>query len=179
MLWGGGLLPTYMLIYKLKLMNNIFALILPGAVPVFNVVLMLNFFRGIPKSLEESAKMDGANHWTILFKIFIPLSVASIATLSLFSLIGHWNSWFDGIIYMNTNSNYPLSSYLQTMIVMTDMDTISRNLSQNTDIPFYQFLSEKNMRSAQIVVGSLPLIMVYPFVQRYFKQGMTLGSVKE
>jgi putative aldouronate transport system permease protein len=179
MLWSGGLMPTYMLIYKLGLMNNIFALILPGAVPVFNVVLMLNFFRNIPKNMEESAKIDGAGNWSILFNIYLPLSLASIATLSLFSFIGHWNSWFDGIIYMNTNNKYPLSSYLQTLIIMTDMDTLSRNLTQNMDIPFYKFLSAKNMRSAQIVVGAFPLIAVYPFVQRYFKQGMTLGGVKE
>jgi putative aldouronate transport system permease protein len=179
MLWSGGLMPTYMLIYKLGLMNTLFALILPGAVPVFNVVLMLNFFRGLPKSLEESAKLDGANHWIILFSIYLPLSLASIATLSLFSFIGHWNSWYDGIIYMSSNNKYPLSSYLQTLIIMTDMDSLSRNLSQNMDIPFYKFLSAKNMRSAQIIVGAFPLIAVYPFVQRYFKKGMTLGSLKE
>lgn len=175
MLFGGGLIPAYMIVFKTKLIDTIWALILPGAVPVFNVVLLLNFFRGIPKELEEAAFIDGAGHWKILSKIYLPLSAAALSTITLFCFIGHWNSWFDGIIYMNSNKNYPLQSYLQVLVLKTDLTSISFDKS----IKDYSNLSNNNLKAAQVILGTIPIMIVYPFIQRYFTQGITLGSVKE
>ncbi len=175
MLCGAGLIPTYMVVYKVGLIDNILALILPGAVPVFNVILLLNFFRSIPKTLSEAAFLDGAGHWTCLFKVYLPMSYAALSTLVLFCFIAHWNAWFDGIIYMNSSANYPLQSYLQTLVIKTDLTSVSSNKA----IANYDMLSNNNLKSAQIILGTLPLIILYPLIQKYFAQGITLGSVKE
>ena len=119
MLFNGGLMPTYYIVSKTKLIDTVWALIIPGAVPIFNCIVLMNFFRGIPSELEESAKLDGASQWQILWRIFIPISKPSLATIILFSLINHWNSWFDGLIYSNHTTNYPLQSYLQTLVTST------------------------------------------------------------
>ena len=173
MLFYGGLIPTYMLISKLKMLDTIWALVLPGAVPVFSVVLMLNFFRQVPIELEEAALIDGANHFTTVFLIYIPVSLPSIATILLFSVVGHWNSWFDGLIYANFPHNYPLQSYLQTVVVMRDLTRLTadewKNLSQ---------ISDRTVKAAQIFMGALPILCVYPFLQRYFIKGIVVGSVK-
>lgn len=173
-LFGGGLIPTYMTLQKTGLIDTIGALIIPSAVPVFSVVILLNFFRGLPKELEEAAFMDGAGHFTILFKIFIPLSKAALATLLLFSIVGHWNSWFDGLIYINRPENYPLQSYLQSVVIMGN-DTALTAL----DDEMLATLSDRTLHAAQIFLGALPILLIYPFLQRYFMQGIVLGSVKE
>ena len=113
MLFNGGLMPTYYIVSKTKLIDTVWALIIPGAVPIFNCIVLMNFFRGIPSELEESAKLDGASQWQILWRIFIPISKPSLATIILFSLINHWNSWFDGMFYMNNPNNYRLWSLPQ------------------------------------------------------------------
>jgi putative aldouronate transport system permease protein len=172
-LFGGGLIPTYMVIQKTGLLNTIWALIIPNAVPVFSVVLLLNFFRGLPKELEESAFIDGAGHFTVLWKLFVPLSLPALATLTLFSMVGHWNAWFDGIIYMNSPDNYPLQSYLQSVVIMQDLAVQSLT---NDDL--LKQISNKTFRSAQIFLGALPILLVYPFLQRFFMKGIILGSVK-
>lgn len=155
--------------------DTIWSLILPNAVQTYYCILMLNFFRGIPTALEESAKLDGANQWTILTRIFLPLAKPSIATITLFSLVMHWNSWFDGLIYSNYTSNYPLQSYLQTLVTLTtedlansDLDTILRFANTNNT----------NMKSAQIFISIIPLMVVYPWLQKFFTKGLTVGSVK-
>ena len=135
----------------------------------------MNFFRGIPKELEESAKIDGAGQWRILFQIFIPLSKPSIATITLFSLIGHWNSWFDGLIYSNHTENYPLQSYLQTLVVSTTEALTSGDLKEIMDLTQ---VNDTNMKAAQIFISIIPLMIVYPFMQKHFTKGLTLGSVK-
>jgi putative aldouronate transport system permease protein len=173
MLFSGGLMPTYFIVAKTGLIDTIWSLILPGAVPIFSIIVLMNFFRGIPSELEESVRLDGANQLQILTKIFIPLSKPSIATITLFSLIGHWNSWFDGLIYSNYTANYPLQSYLQTLVVATtdfdfsDLDSIAAMMVNDT-----------NMKAAQIFISIIPLMLVYPFLQRYFTTGLILGSVK-
>ncbi|WP_409343333.1 carbohydrate ABC transporter permease [Paenibacillus sp. MBLB4367] len=172
-LFGGGLIPTYMVIQSTGLLNSIWALIIPNAVPVFSVVLMLNFFRGLPRELEESAFIDGAGHFTILWKIFVPLSLPALATLTLFSIVGHWNAWFDGIIYMNTPVKYPLQSYLQTAVIQEDLAAMSVN-----DQKLIKELSNKTFRAAQLFLGALPVLLVYPFLQRFFISGIVMGSVK-
>ncbi|TSB46608.1 carbohydrate ABC transporter permease [Alkalicoccobacillus porphyridii] len=174
MLFNGGLIPTYILVQNLGLINTIWALVLPGAVNVFNLILMLNFFRtGVPKSLEEAALMDGAGHFRILFSIYLPISLPAIATVGLFTLVGQWNSWFDGLIYLTDASKFPLSTFLQTIIVQNDYSQMNVNADE------MKAMSERTVRSAQIFIGALPIIMVYPFLQRYFVKGIVLGSVKE
>src|SRR5699024_4841942 len=117
MLFSGGMIPTYLVVKQLGLINSLWALILPGAVPIGSVILIMNFFRGVPKSLEEAAVMDGASPWTTLWKIYIPLSMPSLATVSLFSIVGTWNDFFGGLIYMTKTQNYPLMTYIQSMTV--------------------------------------------------------------
>lgn len=175
MLFSGGLMPSYFIVAKTGLIDTVWSMILPGAVPVFSCIVLMNFFRGIPLELEESARLDGANQWQILTKIYLPLSKPSIATITLFSLIGHWNAWFDGLIYSNYTSHYPLQSYLQVMVTST-LDAIQTNdlksLMEQTQI------NDTNMKSAQIFISTIPLMIIYPFLQRYFTTGLTVGSVK-
>jgi putative aldouronate transport system permease protein len=173
MIINSGLIPWYMTINSLHLTGTVWALVLPGALPVFNVVLMLNFFRAIPGELEEAAFIDGASHFTIMARIFVPISKASIATISLFSLVNHWNSWFDGIILMKKPSQYPLQSYLQTVIIQGDTA-----LKSMTDWQSMALVSDRTLKCAQIFISTIPIILAYPFLQRYFVKGMVLGSVK-
>lgn len=174
MLFNGGLIPLYMTIKTLGLLDSIWALVLHNAVPIFNVLILLNFFRGLPKELEEAAFMDGAGHWTVLWRIFVPLSTPSLATIMLFSVVGQWNSWFDGIIFMNSPHNYPLQTYLYT--VVTAVDSL---LANTVDISVLAEVSDRTAKSAQIFLGALPILLVYPFLQRFFMKGIVLGSVKE
>jgi len=172
-LFSGGLIPSYILIQKLGLMNTIWALILPGALSVWNVILMMNFFRGLPKELEEAAYLDGAGHIKTLILVYVPLSLPAIATLSLFTMVYQWNSWFDGMIYMSDIKNYPLASLLQTIIVQQDLSKI------NVDPSMLENISQRTVRAAQIFIGALPILMVYPFLQRFFVKGIVIGAVKE
>lgn len=175
MLFNGGMMPTYFIVAKTGLIDSIWSLILPGAVPIFNCIVLMNFFRGVPEELEESAVLDGSNQFQILTKIYLPVSKPSIATVTLFSLITHWNSWFDGLIYSNHTENYPMQSYLQTMIVSTSQ--AFENMDVDTMLDLLN-VNETNMQSAQIFISIIPLMLVYPFLQKYFTTGLTLGSVK-
>jgi putative aldouronate transport system permease protein len=172
-LFSGGLIPWYMIIRQTGLIDKFWALIVPGALPVFNVILLANAFRSIPKELEEAAAMDGAGHWTILFKILLPLSLPVLATVTLFVAVAHWNAWFDGLILMNSPAKYPLQSYLQTIIVNPD----PRMLSER-DLALLQLISNRTTRAAQIFIAMIPILVIYPFLQRYFTTGIKLGSVK-
>jgi putative aldouronate transport system permease protein len=174
-LFSGGLIPWYVVISKTGLIDSIWALILPGALPVFNVIVLLNFFRGLPKELEEAAFIDGASHWTVLWKIFAPLSKPALATLTLFCVVNHWNSWFDGLILMNRSEHYPLQSYLQTVIINPE-NFISMARGEYSDL--LNFVNARTSRAAQLFVGTLPILLVYPFLQKYFTSGLVLGSVK-
>ncbi|MEH7180204.1 carbohydrate ABC transporter permease [Neobacillus vireti] len=174
MLFHGGLIPSYILIQKLGLINTIWALVLPTAINVFNMILLMNFFRtGVPKTLEEAAIIDGASHFKILFQIYLPISMPAIATVGLFTMVSQWNSWFDGLIYMTDAMKYPLSTFLQTVIVQQDLSQM------NVDPEELKNLSERTSKSAQIFIGALPILLVYPFLQKYFVKGIVLGSVKE
>ena len=172
--FSGGTIPNFILIRNLQLFDSIWALVLPGAVAVGNVVLLLNFFRGIPKSLEEAAMIDGASQFTILFKVFLPVSKPALATILLFTIVGHWNAWFDGILYMNSPANYPLQSYLSTLNV-----NINTSLMTSEELAIMKNVSDETLKSAQIFLGTLPIMLVYPFLQKYFVKGIVLGSVKE
>jgi putative aldouronate transport system permease protein len=173
MLFNGGLVPWYIMIQKLHLMNSIWALILPSALNVWNIILMMNFFRGVPRDLEEAALIDGANHFTTLLRIYLPLSLPAIATISLFTMVYHWNSWFDGLVLINDYRKYPLATFLQTIIVQRDFSKVSIDPSELANI------SERTVKAAQIFIAALPILLVYPFLQRFFVKGMVLGAVKE
>jgi putative aldouronate transport system permease protein len=172
-LFSGGLIPWYMVIRQTGLIDSFWALIIPGALPVFNVILLANSFKTVPKELEEAAAMDGAGHWTILFKVLVPLSLPVLATVTLFVAVGHWNAWFDGLILMNSPDKYPLQSYLQTVVVSPD----PRMLTER-DLELLRIISNRTTRAAQIFIAMIPILVVYPFLQRYFTSGIKLGSVK-
>ncbi|AZN41662.1 carbohydrate ABC transporter permease [Paenibacillus albus] len=174
-LFSGGLIPWYLAVKQTHLLDTIWALLLPGAVNVFNIILMLNFFRGLPKELEESSLMDGAGHLTTLFRIYIPISLPSLATVTLFTMVGHWNSWFDGLMLMKNPAHYPLATYLQANEI--DLNTL-RQLNL-TDPSTAHMVSNRTGRAAQIFMTALPILLVYPFLQKYFVTGLVLGSVKE
>lgn len=173
-LFAGGLVPWYMTIKYTGLLDTVWALVIPGAVPVFNVILLLNFFRGLPKELEESCFIDGAGHLRTLWTIYVPLSLPGLATVGLFTIVGHWNAWFDGLILMNKPEHYPLSSYLQTIIINFDFSQVKQE-----DLHKLEAISTRTSKAAQIIVGALPILLAYPFLQKYFVKGIVLGSVKE
>ncbi|WP_169084035.1 carbohydrate ABC transporter permease [Paenibacillus sp. PL91] len=176
MFFGGGLIPTYIIVKNTGIIDSIWALVLPGALNVWNMVLMLNFFRSIPRELDEAATIDGAGHLRVLWQIYLPVSLPSIATIGLFTIVGHWNSWFDGILYLNSPEKYPLQTYLSTLIMSINAQMSSMSIEQ---LKVMDNLSEKTLRNAQIFMGALPIMLVYPFLQKYFVKGMTVGSVKE
>lgn len=174
MVFNGGIIPTLLVVKAVGIYNKIWALVLPGAVQTFNIILMLNFFRGLPPALAESAFMDGANHFQVLSKIYLPISKPSLATVGLFTMVGHWNSWFDGMIYLTDTKKYPLQTYLRNVIQSVDMASIDINSAQSM-----AEVSSKTLQAAQIFVAVLPILIVYPLLQKHFIAGMTLGSVKE
>jgi putative aldouronate transport system permease protein len=174
MMFNGGLIPTYLVVQRTGLTNTIWALVLPQAIPVFNIILLQNFFKALPKEIEESAFIDGAGHWQTLVLLYLPLSKPVLATLTLFVAVHHWNSWFDGLIYINSPTKYPLQSYLQTVVVNPDFDMLS---SQELE-SLWAGVVGKNSKAATIFLAAAPIITLYPFLQRYFIKGIVLGSVK-
>lgn len=177
MLFNGGLIPIFILVKGLNLLDSIWALILPGAVPVFSVIILMNFFKGIPKSLEEAAVVDGANPITVLTQIFIPLALPSIATITLFSIVGHWNAFFDGKIFINTLMKQPLSTYIQTLTVELNFQAM-QSMSPSEIIRKLE-MSNLTFNSAKVVVSMVPILIIYPLLQKYFVTGIVMGAVKE
>lgn len=173
MLFNGGLIPGYIIVSKLHLLNTIWALVLPGAVPVFNVILLVNFMKGLPEALEEAAVIDGASEWTILTRVVLPISKPGLATVALFCIVNHWNDYFQGLIYMRTPSKYPLQTYIQQLTI---------DVSQIADpqqLIYFMTISTRTLNAAKIVVATVPLLVIYPFLQRYFVTGIVIGAVKE
>ncbi|MNC40756.1 L-arabinose transport system permease protein AraQ [compost metagenome] len=173
MIFDAGLVPHYMMNQKLGLVNSFWVLILPSLVNVWNMILMMNFFRAIPKDLDEAAIVDGASYFKIFASIYLPISLPAIATLSLFTLVGHWNSWFDGMLYLRNSDQWPLATLLQTIVVVQDFSKTGINPEQ------LEMLSNRSVKAAQIFIAMLPILAVYPFLQRYFVKGIVLGAVKE
>lgn len=173
MVFSGGMIPTYMVVKYTGLLNTVWSLILPGAVSVFNILILMNFFRDLPKEIEESALIDGAGHFTILSRLYLPLAKPALATIILFIFVNHWNSWFDGLIYMNLQKDFPLQTYLQSILTVPDIQNMTtEQLSQLGKV------SRAATNAAQIVISSLPILVIYPFLQKYYTKGLTLGSVK-
>lgn len=176
MLFNGGLIPLYLTVKAYGLMNSIWALVLVGGAQtiVFNIILTINFFRNLPKSLEEAALVDGAGPWYILTKLFIPLSIPVLATVSLFSIVYHWNEFLYGLIFMTREEFYPLQTYIQQLVVSVDPSTMTEDQYKRLSE-----LSNRTLDAAKIFIAMIPVLIVYPFLQRYFIHGITLGSVKE
>jgi putative aldouronate transport system permease protein len=175
MLFSGGLIPTYMAVRNTGLINTIWAMVIPGVVNVFNILLLMNFFRAIPREMEEAALIDGAGSMRILTSIILPVSAPVLATVTLFFIVNHWNSWFDALIYMNSPTKYPLQTYLQTKVIahnMTAMDSLREVREMSSGV------SDRTGKAAQLFLSALPILVVYPFLQKYFTTGIVMGSVK-
>jgi putative aldouronate transport system permease protein len=175
MIIGGGLIPTYILVTRLNLLNSIWALILPGALPVWTMIILMNFMRQMPQDIEEAAIIDGAGVLRRLFSIMLPLLKPALATVALFCAVGHWNDWFGGLIYMQSPAKYPLQTYLQGLLVK--MDEIMR-LAGGDYMKIISMISIRTGRAAQLFLGALPMMILYPFLQKYFTKGLVVGSVK-
>jgi putative aldouronate transport system permease protein len=171
-LFNGGLIPTYLVVLDTGLIDSIWSLILPGAVPLFNVILMQNFMKALPDEIRESASIDGAGQWQILLRIILPLCQVSIATISLFIVVGNWNAWYDGMLYINTNSKFPLQTYLRTVVVLPDISQVSNIMELARQV------AAGGADAAKIFLAILPIMLVYPFAQKHFVKGIVLGSVK-
>lgn len=170
MLFGGGLIPTYLVVNGLGLVDTFWAIWLPAAVSPFNVIVMRSFFGSIPMELKESARIDGCGEWRLLGTIILPLAKPAIATFTLFYMVGNWNTYFSAIIYFNDNSKWPLQVFLRQMLIIND-----EQIGQLAE-PIFNYTPSARM--AAILITALPLLIVYPFLQKHFAQGMLLGSVK-
>lgn len=174
MVFSGGTIPWYITMKSYNLIDNIWGLVLSGSLPVFNLILVINFFRGLPSDLEEAAVVDGAGPWRILFQIFVPCSIPVLATIVLFTGVYHWNEFFQGLVLTNGEENYPLQTYIKQMVVNIQ----TTNLTQS-QIEQMNKLSNKSLDAAKVFIAMIPMLVVYPFVQRYFVTGIMLGAVKE
>jgi putative aldouronate transport system permease protein len=174
MLFSGGLVPTYLLIRNIGLLNNFWVYVLPGCIAAFNVIIIKNFFQAIPESLAESAEMDGAGDWRILFQLYLPLSKPVLATVSLWTAVGHWNAWFDGLIYITDDRKQVLQIFLRRIVVESNTMLIEQGLV-NPDLTSF---TPETLKAATIIVTIVPILVLYPFLQKYFVKGIMLGGVK-
>ena len=174
MLFNGGLIPTYLVVKKLGLSNTIWALTVPGAVSTYNTILMMNYFRNLPKELSESAAIDGATPMRTLFRIYLPVSVPVTATLTLFCALWHWNDYFQGMIYIEKAENFPLMTYIRSLSL--NMQALA-NLS-GEELRRRAEMGRSTFNAAKVFIAMVPVLCVYPFVQKYFVKGIMLGSVK-
>ena len=177
MLFSGGMIPSYLVVKRLGLINTVWSLVLPGAVPIFSVIMVMNFFMGVPKALEEAAILDGATPIQVLTRVYIPCSKPVIATVALFSIVGSWNDFFGGLIYMTRVANYPLQTYIQSLSVSLE-DILHSGGSLSTLVNAME-VSKQNLNAAKIVVSVVPLLLIYPGLQKYLITGIVMGSVKE
>ncbi len=177
MMFNGGIVPTFLVINGLHLIDTMWVLILPGAVNVFNTIILMNFYKGLPPSLEEAARVDGAGAWTILLKVIIPLAKPSIATIALFSAVNHWNAFFDGKIYINTPAKQPLQTYIQSLTIQLSPQQLA-NMNPDEIVRKLE-VSNITFNSAKAFVSMIPILCIYPFLQKYFVTGIVMGAVKE
>ncbi len=173
MYFSGGLIPLYLVVKGLGLLDTRMAMILPSAISAWNLILLSTAFSEVPASLEESAKIDGANDFTVLFRIFIPVSRASIAVMLLLYAVGQWNSWFNAMIFLRSRSLYPLQLILKEILVQNDTSVMS-TIANQSEMDIYRPL----VKYCTVIVSIVPIIIVYPFVQKHFVKGMMIGAVK-
>ncbi len=174
MFFQGGMLPSYILVQKLGLIGTVWAVILPGLISTYNLIILRTSFRAIPESLEEAAKVEGAGEFTIMTRIVIPLSVPTIMIMVLYYGVGHWNSWFNASLYLTDRSMYPLQLVLREILVVNTLDSMSVGASAQDKVS-----AEQTIKYATIVVATLPILCIYPFLQKYFVKGMMIGAIKE
>ena len=174
MLFNGGTIPWYITMVKYGLIDNIWGLVLCGGLPVFNLILLINFYRGIPKELIEAAQVDGAGEWRILFRIVVPCAIPVLATLILFTSVGYWNEFFQGLVLSSGERHYPLQTYIKQMVVSIQTTNLSMDQIEKMDK-----ISNKSLDAAKIFIAMIPMLVVYPFLQKYFVNGIMLGAVKE
>lgn len=179
MYFSGGLIPTFLLMTKLGLYNNVLAMIIPGAVSVWNIILVRTFFMDIPEALKESAVIDGAGHVRILCSIMVPLAKPVLAVVSIYTVVGIWNSWFNAMLYLPNPDLHPLQFYLYR--VMIQQTAVIADITDVASMQQYlqQVLKNFQLKYALIIFTTLPVIFVYPFFQKYFAKGVMLGSLKE
>lgn len=172
MFFSGGIIPSYLLIKELHLMDSVWVYIIPGLVPTFSMLVLRNFFMSIPTEVEESAKIDGANDIRILISIVLPLSKPVLATLALWTAVGHWNAWFDAVLYISSPSKQVLQFFLREIVITnSDAETFGRSVVGN-------FKYEHSIKAATVMFAALPILIVYPFLQKYFVKGTMIGSLK-
>jgi putative aldouronate transport system permease protein len=172
MIFNAGMIPSFLVVNGLGIRNTIWAMVLPGAISSFNVIIMKTFFQGIPEALEESARIDGATHMQILFRIILPLSIPSIVTVGLFYAVGHWNSFFGAMLYLRDPKMQPIQIVLRNIVIMNQTDSVMQSINDDR-----AQISEA-VKYATIMVATLPILLVYPFIQKYFVKGVMIGSVK-
>lgn len=175
MMFNGGLIPFYLIVKQMGLMNSFWVLVLPMIVNVFNIILIVNYFRSIPKELDESASMDGAGPWYKAFRIYMPLALPVLATTTLFLIVAVWNEFMLGMIFIRSPEDVPLQTYMQQIVVRIDPNL----LKSVEDVRRITSVSDKTLSAAKIFTSMLPIMIIYPFLQRYFISGIMLGSVKE
>lgn len=174
MLFGGGMIPTYLVIRELQLIDSYWALILPGAISAFNLIIVKNFFQELPPGLEEAAKIDGCTELGLLWRIVLPLSKPVLATFTLFYAVGHWNDFFAALLYINDPMKWPLQVLLRQIVLLSqaaagDINAMDPNFVKPPD---------QSIKMAVIVVGTVPILLVYPFLQKHFAKGVLIGSIK-
>ncbi len=181
MYFGGGLIPTFLLIRDLGLMNSFWVYIIPSLISVWNMIIFRTFFQGLPAGLEESAKIDGCGNWGTLFRVVLPLSGPVIATLALFTAVGHWNEWFLASIYVSDEKLLPIQTILKQILAsnIVSEQTASMDAAALAHLQKAKTVTSKSLSMATMMVATLPIVLVYPFVQKYFVKGVLVGSLKE
>ena len=176
MLFNGGLIPTYLVIKNLKLVNTVWAMILPCGISTYYLIIMKNYFMSLPDSLLEAARLDGANEWSILTKVVLPISVPFMATFILFYAVERWNEWYLANLYINKAALYPLQTYLRNVLISMSntLNDIAKQFMQG-----HAKVNSTAVQMATIVVATVPILCVYPFVQRHFVKGVMVGGIKE
>ncbi|PYI56681.1 ABC transporter permease [Paenibacillus flagellatus] len=174
MFFSGGLIPNYLLVKSLGLMNSVWALVLPGLVSAFSLIIARNFFMALPESLEESARIDGANDIVILFRIVVPVSMPIIATLTLWTAVQHWNAWFDSLIYMTDAHKQVLQVVMRRIVLQGTKDMMDVNSFEDPNL----VANPDMIKAATVIVTVVPIVLFYPFLQKYFVKGVLVGSLK-
>lgn len=176
MFFSGGMIPTYLVIKDLHMLNTIWAMVIPGAISVYNLIIMRTFFQtSIPNEIEEAAHIDGCSNLQTLFRIVLPLSTPIIAVMTLFYAVTHWNSFFDGLIYLTDRSKFPLQLILREILIQEDVADMDATMVESV---VQQAMSVEGMKYALVVVANIPVLIMYPFVQKYFVKGVMIGSLK-
>ena len=174
MIFSGGMIPSYIIVNSLGMINSFSAVIIPGAINAFNLIVLRNFFSQIPESLEESARIDGANEFLILFKIILPLSMASLATITLFYAVAHWSAFQQPLLYLTKPEKWPIQILLRQLIVLSS----GAGLGDSGAMDVGYVVPQQSVRMATIIVSTVPILIIYPFLQKYFTKGVMMGSVK-